>query len=386
MEIEELKKHFESQRDELKNKKNEFNIFTVLHDETDERRLHSRFIAYLLSKRDFLELFLKDVLKIQNTKFNIMNYKVLPDTETKSEYEDIDILVYNDTQAIIIENKIFAGDSNHLVLPKDDKYRGQLQRYYTTISQGVNKNNQEINIGKKEVVKVVYLTLDRHEPSVVSKKDIPIEKIKLIDYTQEIKDWLSNCIYLTDNNNNELALSIKHYKSLIENLTSDVKRAKKDQELLSENISKALELRRYFIIDCFEVFKHIQWHTVDKFFNELEEGLEQVGAYEVKNPELEEITKVTHNKNKSSITKLIVKFKYNDSNLQIVNDAKGFTLGNLSIRKWGNFSDEISKIRFNDFTNETTFCMINKDYRKKVIEKIIDEMKENYSTLENVFK
>ncbi len=67
------------------NQKTKFNIFSALHNETDERRLHSRFIAYLLSSEsnhgmgnEFLKLFLSTVLKYN---FDLNNYKV--ETEYK---------------------------------------------------------------------------------------------------------------------------------------------------------------------------------------------------------------------------------------------------------------------------------------------------------------
>ncbi|MBL1411093.1 PD-(D/E)XK nuclease family protein [Sphingobacterium sp. C459-1T] len=103
-----LKSYFEHQ---LIKQTKEYNIFSVLHREDDETRLHSRFLAFLLDPKEshnigdmFFKLFLEQVLNIY---FDYTNYEV------KKEFQFIDILIHNDSDAVIIENKIYAGDSNH---------------------------------------------------------------------------------------------------------------------------------------------------------------------------------------------------------------------------------------------------------------------------------
>lgn len=187
-----LKNHFENLLQ--RQKKSDYNIFSVLHTEHDETRLHSRFISFLLNPNashglghTFLDLFLKNVLNIN------FDYT---DFEIKTEFQFIDILLYNNNDAIIIENKIYAGDSNH----KDDlektknieeKHKGQLARYYHTITSGINKDLDSIGL-KRNVPQVVYLTLTGHKPSNDSIKTLPIQP-KLISYIDHIANWLSLC-------------------------------------------------------------------------------------------------------------------------------------------------------------------------------------------------
>lgn len=384
--MENLKQHFDCQKDRFE----VFNIFRVLHRETDERRLHSRFIAFLLSNQVFLKLFLE---RVKLTDFKTEKYTVKPDSTDKSEFEDIDILVYNDKQAIIIENKIFAGESNRKD-KKNDGYDGQVERYYNTINTGVNKERKTID-PKRDDVSVIYLTLDGREPSAESLGNTPPEKLKCIDYPKDISDWLDDCILKTTESEGHLRSSILQYRTLVVELSSDLKQAKDNKQRISGDIEKAWQLQdneEYFSKKCFNVFKHVKWHTVADFFNELSEDMKD--ATNKKLPEPKDITKVTHKQNGNSNTKLILKFTYEGQELQIVNDTKGFTLGNLTMRKWDHFSGEvefekerflINEIKFCDFSNEATFYMINDVYRKKVIQEIIRETKERYEELREDF-
>ena len=89
-----------------------FNIFSVLHKNHDERRLHSRFISNLLSpssshsKND--EFLIKFINRLGLSKFDIDKVTVSPNEFDKSEWRNIDIYIRNESQAIIIENKIFV--------------------------------------------------------------------------------------------------------------------------------------------------------------------------------------------------------------------------------------------------------------------------------------
>lgn len=113
--LEAIKKEYEAERKGL-------NIFRALHKEHDEKYLHSRFISYLLSPTSthgmgnkFLEAFI-DIISVKNPnfrKFKIDNCTIHPNENKKEEIEYIDILIENDNQAIVIENKIFAKASYH---------------------------------------------------------------------------------------------------------------------------------------------------------------------------------------------------------------------------------------------------------------------------------
>ncbi len=384
MNKEQLKEHFDQQ---IEKSQNAFNIFSALHKETDEKQLHSRFISYLLSfNDDFLEAFAKKILNIEDFEIED-NWKVQPKKEDKSEKDNIDIQIYNDKRIIIIENKIHSGDNNKRI--KDGKVilKHQLESYYKDKSKKY----------KEENIDVVYLSLgDHHKPSEQTLgKSLTItnepnkKQVKLINYTTHIPEWLDECQAIIKKEDDFLAKTINQYKELIIKLTSDIEKAKRNQKIISENITDAWKLQehnKYFTKDCFEIFRHVQWHTVDDFFNKLIAKLKKENTKITEIPSLEDITKITDNKNQERRTQLIIRFTYNNVKLQIVNDTKGFTLGNLCEGKWEEFSPEINKIKFNNFSIKDTFRIINKDHRERVIKEIIAEAKNKYLNLENDFE
>lgn len=386
--METLQRYFTNQFEKQQEQK--FNIFSALHQENDEVRLHSRFIAYLLNPdgnhamgNKFLKLFVQSVLQING--FDCTN------CEVQTEYKDIDILIYNNEQAIIIENKIYAVDSNDLNRKDDDKYKWQLARYYHTIMDGKDKDDN--NCLKRNVIKVIYLTLDGRDPKE-TRGDIPLKKNQSIGYnsnedkerTDNIKNWLNKCIEITDNE--ILANILFQYIELITQLTSNVNQAKENQMKISKNIDKAWELQekeQFFTEKCKDIFKHVKWHTVADFINELEVALVEIGAKINDKPDLNAITKVTHNENNNSNTKIVIRFEYKSALLQIVNDAKGFTLGNLTKGNWDFFSKDIKNIKLYDFSKRQTFEVINTIKRKELINKIVEFVEKNYQNLDNTF-
>lgn len=360
--METLKNYFEKQLEEQQEIK--FNIFSALHKKTDEVRLHSRFIAYLLSSdanhgmRDaYLKLFMNNILDLD---FDSTEYTV------KKEDKNIDIVIYNDRKEVIIENKIYAGDQPQ-----------QLVKYYDL------KTSENV---EKEIVKVVYLTLGRHKPSEDSRGNIPCEKLVCIDYTQEINNWLTDCIKITEGKNQLLANTILQYKELITELTSDINQAKENQEEISKKIEEAWELEkqtRFFTQLCKGVFKHVKWHTVADFINELENALVEKEAITIEKPSAKNIASITHNNNKKG--ELIIKFKFNNQEMQIVNDSKGFTLGNLTKGKWDCFSEDIKDVKFCDFSKKQTFYLIKKQNRERIINKMVHEIQLSYKSLNKDF-
>ncbi len=262
-----------------------------------------------------------------------------------------------------------------------------MERYYNTINKEIDKDGI-----KREEIFIVYLTLGGKPPSAESLGTLNLKDVHCIDYTQGIAAWLMSCIHKTETKNNLLSKIILQYRELIEKLTSDVEQAELNLKKISENIDNAWGLEKenkFFTKEYFEIFKHVRWHTVANFVNELENALIEKEALEIKKPDLNTITSITHNNNNNK--KLIVKFEYKGTLLQIVNDAKGFTLGNLTDKKkWDYFSEEIKTIRFYDFANEETFRIINNDYRTTVIDKMINQIethhKESYKKLKGKFK
>ncbi len=173
---------------------NNFNVFSILRNETDEVHLHSQFICELLNplgthgrNEEFLEIFIQTI--------GIEDFS-LEGVEVHKEKDNIDILIKNYRQAIIIENKIGAGDQ-----PK------QLERYYKLVK----------NYGFKEI-HVFYLTLGGNPASKESLGILDSELVSLISYKGEIAGWLEECIEKSARQPT-LREAIIQYKNLIQKLT-----------------------------------------------------------------------------------------------------------------------------------------------------------------------
>ena len=194
--------------------------------------------------------------------------EVYPSYDSKNEYKDIDILLIDRTTrfAIIIENKIFARDSNH-------EEEGQLEKYYRTII--------EENGIKEEHVEVYYLTLDGHEPSessIATSKKYPKlkDKVCCISYPNEIKNWLTKCVKDVYNEPFQRE-TILQYLKLIKNMTNDVdiEERLEIKQLIGESQSNMKSAK--LLIDN---IKHLHWHTISEFRDNLANTLKAKG-YEV---------------------------------------------------------------------------------------------------------
>lgn len=380
--------------------KEQFNIFTALHKERDEVRLHSRFISVLLSpesrhnKNDtFLKLFLK-TLPIEN--FEIENVKIYPTEFQKSEFNEIDILIINriSKQAIIVENKIGAGDSNH-------EDRGQLEGYFELIHTLENIPKENIN--------VFYLTLDGHLPTSESlgKYEL-LENMngRTIDYEHEIQNWLTLCLnecifqpYLRE--------SIIQYINLIKQMTNDntnIQERMEIRNLISNSNENMISAK--LLVDN---FKHVKWHTAMDFWNELCLELEKKGFKIHSKPNQENITNTTHyevykksyeSSNDYGIhfsstsrmelfiwngtgdnwiywgleKKLLIPEQLNRINSTLTHDSCFFQISENEYWKYFNLNDD-ENIFFPDFSYKGTFDLINGNHRKMIIEtKLVPEI------------
>ena len=384
----------------LEEDKEQFNIFTALHKERDEVRLHSRFISVLLSnesrhnKKDtFLKLFLQ-TLSIE--KFEVENAKIYPTEFQKSEFNEIDILIINrlSKQAIIVENKIGAGDSNH-------EDRGQLEGYFELIHNLENIPKENIN--------VFYLTLDGHLPTSESLgKYESLENMngRTIDYEHEIQSWLNLCLYECINQP-FLRESIIQYLNLIKQMTND-----------NTNIQERLEIRNLISASSenmastkllIENFKHVKWHTVMDFWNELCLELEKKGFKIHSKPNQDDITSTTHYEvykksydssndygirlsTKSGIQlfiwngtgenwiywgfekKFLTTEQLNQIDSFVQKNPRYFEISETEYWKYFNLNDN-ENIFFPDFSNKGTFDLINERHRKMIIEtKLVPEI------------
>jgi len=208
------------------NRPEPFNVFTALRSASDEVNLHSRFLYALLNHvdpasddRENLRAFLREVVGVGNFQFE--------HARVEREANNIDLLISNNHQAVIVENKIGADDQEL-----------QLQRYRDTLI-GCGYANANIQI--------VYLTLVRHEPDPKSLGEISVEEIQLVSYgDKELQDWLIGCQRRSFNEPG-LRESIAQYIRLIRRMTNTDYEGKHMSELKKllmrkDNIVRAYEL------------------------------------------------------------------------------------------------------------------------------------------------
>ena len=165
------------QKEEARKRGENYNIFSVLKMETAEMETHSAFLASLLNpngdhgmREQFLKTFIEKTgccdLQLDTLNCNI-------EVEHFTGNGRIDILIADKVahKAIIIENKIYAGDQN-----------AQMKRYYDYATANY-----------KEGFRLLYLTLDGHEPSKESLKGLSDSDFKCISYRNDILPWLEQC-------------------------------------------------------------------------------------------------------------------------------------------------------------------------------------------------
>ena len=191
------------------NRLNPFNVFTVLRSTSDEVNLHSRFLHALLDhvdplsgERENLGEFVQGVVGAKN--FGVEGAHV------ERESNHIDQLIANKSEAIVIENKIWAGDQDQ-----------QLQRYRNTlVDQGYDK----------ESIRLLYLTPFGDEPSKQSRGDIPAERVQQVSYRDDLRDWLVGCQRRAVDDPG-LRESIAQYRRLILRMTNNDYKAEHMNEL-----------------------------------------------------------------------------------------------------------------------------------------------------------
>lgn len=162
-----------------------FNIFNILNLSQDETKLHTPFIAELLNPKGshgMKDAFLREFIKISDIDTELDTKEATVETEYSIGYKNndsteggrIDIFVYdNKKNAIIIENKIYAGDQ-----------KNQLLRYYNYAF----KNKFKFNI--------IYLTLYGDAASEKSLGNINFD-YDCLSYNNDILSWLERCVQIS---------------------------------------------------------------------------------------------------------------------------------------------------------------------------------------------
>lgn len=200
-----------------------FNVFSALNMCSDEVRLHSRLLATLLNPEanhglgnEFLKLFLialglpEDY--ITYCKEQIVERPIGEVTETNGGR--IDIILEDREHAVIIENKIYAGDQPN-----------QLLRYYNYGVKTFGENN----------FKLVYLTLYGSDPSPYSLGGEHFEFIKL-SYAQDILKLLED--FVPTQPQKPVHSTIEDYITIIKQLTDQDMDTEYQQSIINEAIDE----------------------------------------------------------------------------------------------------------------------------------------------------
>lgn len=215
-----------------------FNVFKVLGLTTNEVRTHSAFLAELLNpkgshgcKDAFLKLFVEEFnIKEFNTENAITQVEkhigFINDDYTEGGYIDI-IITNKDNHAIIIENKIYAGDQEK-----------QLLRYHNF---GNNFHGEKFNL--------LYLTLNGTEPAISSIHTLEKEThFHCISYKNDILNWLEKC-------QKEafakplLRETITQYINLIKHLTNQTINNKMENEIINTILKSSDNIESAFVIN-----------------------------------------------------------------------------------------------------------------------------------------
>lgn len=198
-----------------------FNVFSALNMCSDEVRLHSRLLATLLNPKanhglenEFLKSFLIDLGLpedyITYCKEQIVERPIGEVTEATGGR--IDIILEDRGHAVIIENKIYAGDQPN-----------QLLRYHNYGVKTFGENN----------FKLVYLTLYGSDPSPYSLGGEHFEFIKL-SYAQDILKLLED--FVPTQPVKPVHRTIKDYITIIKQLTHQDMETKYQQSIIEEAI------------------------------------------------------------------------------------------------------------------------------------------------------
>ncbi len=377
-----------------------FNIFSVIGVTTEETRLHSAFIAELLNVngthglknkplRAFIKTCLDDafVFESAHAVCKVEHY-IGPRTETTGGQIDI-IVRDNCNRAIIIENKIYAGDQD-----------SQMLRYFNH-SKMYNES------------RLLYLSLDGKEPSdkSLAGADFPY---KTLSYKFDIINWLTEVKMIAV----DLPLvreALTHYLNLIKNLTntSFMDKAKKEMmDIVMESpqvLQNALELEKVLT----DVKIEIQW----ELWIAIQKALENKNlTVKLSDPKIVSRDKVAgyyqKSKNKDTCFGLWIEI-YNQNGITMhwgcevqIHLYTGFTIeknggGGVSdhpqfVRyrqivtecdsgyrtdsaNWLGWNYAIPKLNFREFNSQEIISLADKAYRDNIAQSIADKAFEDIS-------
>ena len=337
-------------------KYNKYNFLKEMFNFSNERYLHSSFIAMLLSQEDrnrYLGTFLNQLSKceddniIYGKRFNLSNLSldkaiINPNKDDHREHKNIDILIRweqnQEKTAIIIENKTFSGDRNKDGIPQLVSYAKKLE---------------DEEKYQKENIYLVYLNFRGEEPTC--KDEFKGYNLTVLGYDNFIKNWI---VALRDDSQIDGQLKIhlnEYYLYLCENLDTAQNAINLKEELIgflkedtdvlkqSKIVIKAYKDSLQSIKECQDllqpsdkldtiftkVLKDVKWHVIHEIITGIikelqkqESGFDVIVDYRVL---IDKINLVA--KNDNSTAKIIIDLKYHDTNFYLCNDLNGFTVG-----------------------------------------------------------
>lgn len=359
-----------------------FNLFEILGLTSNETKTHSAFIGELLNPNAFhgegtrfLDLFLKEInftgLDSGTAKVEIEKHIGL----IPGDYEyggRVDIFISDQkNNAILIENKIYAGDQHK-----------QLYRYYKYCTGKTKKNN----------FKIIYLNIDGTPPSRYSTEgnDYTLKEginFQIVSYKENIINWLKACREKTESKP-IVKEAINHYIILIENLTgqSNLKKMEKEIENLlfasEENFKAAKNIKALFDRaeqELYRKFKleikkqgglrnEIEWEQFLIIFQLDEEYKAWYFSFSIKTSDRKFID------NKSIQFQRLV---------QIINEIDNKFKNDNNNLGW-KFADSIKKI--SELSENIKFDLFRTQYREDFVEKLLNEGKTYWDEFENKIK
>lgn len=219
-------------KEEARRRGEKYNIFSVLGLETNEVRTHSAFLASLLDPDGnhgvgsaFLDAFVRE-MNLGDLQLDTTNSQVNVEHDTTDGRIDILISDHN-KKAIIIENKIYAGDQPEQLKRYDDYAKQQFTNGY----------------------RLLYLTLDGHKPSKQSTDDLNDNQYFRLSYNnnlkfgddedssdnvinQDVLHWLEECVKIAYNKP-PIRETIIQYQSLIKSITDMNSENETNQEIIN---------------------------------------------------------------------------------------------------------------------------------------------------------
>lgn len=231
----------------------DFNVFAVIQMESSETKTHSNMLAALLNpKQDhyygsiFLKLFLEkigyDYGEENLDKVSVQTeYHLGEINKDFTEGGFIDILItFSSGKTITIENKIYAGDQEK-----------QMYRYSL-----FNRGNSTL----------YYLNLFGDDPSKKSLFSLIEDDYTKITYTEDVVKWLDACIKVTKEGS-IVESCIKQYLYLVQKLTYTMNNDLENQlsEIILNNLDAAKYIQSHYQRAVFKVrekFRHAVYLSI----------------------------------------------------------------------------------------------------------------------------